>query len=251
MDKEAFKYVSAMKTFSSLFLFSFVVLGCRPPPSEACQGTRVSWPFLEFVEEDDESDDPGVQIDLVLRTTLIEGTNALLQIEQEDGDDSIEASQERAVGSEGTLVFENVTLLEGEFILSIEAEVPCGSIRSERTAFLRTSQNDLRCTFSVEGESQSLGETSRVLDSEADGSDTEPGLQALLEVETGLNATSVELFYVNETTDAEVELEGNTEDGTGVSFEATFEDGIYNVRAICKNNESVVASPTLRYRVEL
>ena len=256
MSQKVFRYVCALQ---SVLFFSLAFLGCRPPPSEACQGARVSWPFLEFTEGDDESDEPGVQISLELRTSLSEGTTTTLRVAPMGGDGGADGAGDESGGAslvgivdeEGTVFFESVTILDGEFFLSLDAEVDCGSIRSERTAFLRTSQNDLRCSFGINGENQIVGELTRVLDDDADTSLTEAGVQALLEVETGLPNTAVEVFIVNETTDEELTLDANTAAATGASFNATFENGFYNIRSVCENNDATVASPTLRYRVEL
>lgn len=228
--------------------------GCRPPPKNACQGAIVSWPFLEFNEDDDVSSELGFQTDIEIRTSLGQGADAFLSVAVNDASEPTEESLvdnglQSEVDEQGFVTFENVTFPAGASIIEFESEVFCGVIRTSREAYLTTDSNTLRCSLSVQGEEQVFGEKFRRLSDNADQTPASNELDANFIVVSGLKNTLVNISILNEESGVEEVAEGNSGELLENQVASVLQSGFYKMRAVCRNGELIEASPTIRYRV--
>jgi hypothetical protein len=211
-----------------------LTVACQGPPDDVCDGERITWGLdgISVHPTADVDPRPGLQINVVVRTTLTPGFTMRLYVAVDGGEDV--DGPESVVDGSGTLRFESVTVPPGSLRLSVRGQNECREVRSSRNLFVFDEEGDAVCVVGfVDAEVEpSTGDKTFLTTSDQDVET--PGLQAGMVVATGRSGVDVDLLVLRIDSGTENLMSVSTTDTGEAMFGVTLEDGEYAVRAICR-----------------
>jgi hypothetical protein len=168
---------------------------------------------------------PGVQIDVVVNTSLAPGVVMTLLVGEE-------MSGEAVVDSQGSLIFKAVTMPYGSIRLTLAGRNQCRDIRSSRNVFVFDAEGDALCAVVLVGADG--GEDGiENWNPSADADAMAPGFQGRVTVVTGRSGITARLLVLRVSM---MEESAYTSVSTTdrVEFVLPFEEDRYAVRALCE-----------------
>lgn len=219
---------------SAVVLASLVGLaaGCDTEPARLCDRVRVVWPFFDIDAADDVDPAPGIQIDLELKTNLVDGTPARLDVVDPEGERT--PHPEGGVVEDGVLRFPAVTVPTGRIELALTAFSECGEVPSRRGLYVWDGTGYPACslTLGVEpapSEDHPLG----TIGSAADVDGATPGIQIPVAVDAGRPDMEVALFVRDVETATDTVYEDVSGPDLAVDFTVSLPPGEVSIRAVC------------------
>lgn len=230
------------------------VAACDGPPSLLCDHARVVWPTREIEPADDVSPDPGIQVDLVLKTTLLPGTRGFLGVQGEDDEKPVVYPGSAVADQDGTISFSAVDVPYGNATLLLTVENDCGQRETSHDVFVWDGLGMPRCDLTPAATPADVAfyQPLQVLRAEHDADDQTPGLQMHFTASAGRPDMKVTLFALDVAGGAEQALAADVgEDGT-VGYDLTLGEGEQALRAVCQWTAEDLrpSSATLRYWVD-
>lgn len=216
--------------------------GCGDPP--LCQ-TQVFVAFEPLsISADVDAVAPGVQTDVHLRTSLLEGDRVTLEVFDE-AERRLD-SQTTIVGADGSASFPRIMVSSPRVVLRAAGGGLCGEARAELAADVTVGE---RCALQLSPEPESIAYYAPrgVLGARGDLDTETPGFQTNVRVTTQ-PGWSVEIYRI---TDSEESLGVLAADTHGaLQLPVTLPDGNVGVRATCRLADRTLASSTTTLLVD-
>lgn len=214
---------------------------------------RVVWPFFNIDPSEDTSPAAGIQIDLVLRSSVLPGSRAVLTVQGETGD-PVEHPEPALADQDGLLVFSGVTVPVGRVLLAVAVENECGEVESSRRPYVWDGLGLPICELDLGVEPAVVEEIAplSVLRAEHDADPEAPGVQLQVAVNAGRPDMTVSLFALDQSTSEQEVLSQESGDDLTGEFPITLDEGEHALRAICEwpPAELRPSSPTLHLLVD-
>jgi hypothetical protein len=210
--------------------------GCDGQPELLCEGVRIVWGFEEadFDSSDDVSDEPGIQVDIVIRTSLLPGTLVSMVIADED--DNLTATPPPVfTDNEGDLLFEAVPLPLGQATLVISAFNGCRDVDSTRvrTVWPTTARPRCEMSLSVQPRQVPFFAPLEVYNQDDDADPIADGLQLDAVIDTGIPESAIIVYVRDVATATDQPVELTSDSGGLVTARLTFGEGEQAVRSVC------------------
>jgi hypothetical protein len=209
--------------------------GCQAQPDRLCDRARVVWPFFDVDAGDDvDPDVDGIQIDLVLRSSLNPDSVAVLSV---IGPDMVAAPhpETAVVAADGGLAFRAVTVPTGRVQLSLVIHDECGPLSSARRLYVWDGAGYPACELALgvqpapSPEHEPLG----VIAGDADVDPATDGVQLPVLVEAGRPDMAIALFVREVATGRDVVHEEDSGEDRAATFVVTAPPGEVAIRAVC------------------
>ncbi len=223
--------------------------GCDGQPELLCEGVRIVWAFeeAEFDSSDDVSDEPGIQVDIVIRTSLLPGTLVSMVVADE-ADNIVSTPAPILTDEEGDLLFEAVSLPIGQVTLVISAFNGCRDVDSTRvrTVWPTTARPGCEISLAIEPREIPFFAPLGVYNQNDDADPAANGLQLDVVIDTGIPKSAVTVFVRDVATATDEIIELTSDSAAMVTTRLTFGDGEQAVRSVCTAPTGAINSSTTR-----
>lgn len=214
-----------------------VVAGCRGEPAILCDRERL-FVALDDVElgisDDVDPATPGVQIDLVVNSTLGPGRLGFLFITDAQGNEQQFNTSPTISDAEGLFLFQGVTLPTGLIELNVRSASGCRLVESTRELFVFDEMGVPSCLVSL----ATLPVDRELIDDPvlaitADDDLLTDDLQTTIRVDTGRDDVDITLFVRDVDTGDEQQFDEAAGQDAAAEFPVTLPQGRVALRAIC------------------
>jgi len=190
---------------------------------------RFSWPEFNLDSHADTRPDlEGLQVNLTVHSDLPPGVQTTLYLREGDDKDSQRELAKVFAQDDGTLLFSDITIIEGEIVLLLDASDDCGKHRSGKRLYVWDGQGIPQCTLDLATPS-----SDGVLGPQQDEDDTTSGMQVRVLVQAGRPDMEVRLFVRNRTLQTERSFTHPSQENGDAEFALTLEEGEQAIRAVC------------------
>lgn len=241
------------RPIAALAAAAMLLAACVAEPSLLCDRERLVWSFdeIEFGPEHDVSDAPGIQIDVLVRTSLEPGTPMSLVVATEE---ESELAGQESVREDGSVLFGAVSVPVGNVTLRVSGSSGCREIASEREIFVFDELGRPECLVAL-AQPAIVAEAyapAAVLNAAADGDPAQPDFQADFIVSAGRPDVLVRLLVLDLAAGVETALEAEAGDDRSAAFAVTLGQGMQAVRAVCEwpHSPFPLTTPTHVYFVD-
>jgi hypothetical protein len=215
-------------------------VACYGEPDLLCDRVFVAWVFPdhEISSEHDVSPEPGIQIDVVVATSLPAGRPARLLV---IGPDGVEAFHPEAVAVDdgGGIRFSAVDVPVGSVVFRLFTDDGCRPIETGNRRFVIDEAGPPACELAFDPAPSAVPALSpfQVLNGDDDG-DPAPGLELAVEVFTRRAGMEVTLLVTDVASGATATELGASDESGAAGFNLSLEDGSHAVRALCTGGPS-------------
>lgn len=215
-------------------------VACYGEPDRLCDRIFVAWVFPdhEISSEHDVSPEPGIQIDVMVATSLPAGRPARLLVIGPDGDEAFHPETVE-VGDGGGIHFSAVDVPAGSVIFRLFTDDGCRPIETSNRRFVIDEAGPPACELAFDPAPRAVPSLSplQVLNGDDDG-DAEPGLELAVEVFTRRAGMEITLLVTEIATGATATEVGLSDESGAAGFDLDLEEGRHAVRALCAGGPS-------------
>jgi hypothetical protein len=227
-----------------------LVAGCYGEPERLCDRVFISWAFPdhELTAADDVSDEPGLQIDVLLNSELPPGREATLFLVGPD-EVEIEHPETVEVAGNGQILFRAVDVPVGSVLFRVRTDDRCRLIETSIRRFVLDELGRPACEISFSPEPTSRVELApaRVYNESSAGAGSAVDVE--VEVFTRRPEMSVSLLVTDVDAGA-TSVDSATVDAAALAaFPISLDEGRHAIRAVCENDFGGVPLSTATFEL--
>jgi len=238
-------------TVAACALSSATAAGCQEEPSRLCEPIRLVWPYFANLDPTlDTSPADGLQIEIVLRTSLVPGSTGSLTVQGEEGD-PVPHPETAIAAEDGTLRFSDVTVPFGRVTLHVSVESECGDAESTRTPYVWDGLGFPMCDIDIGKAPAAVEELTSlgVVRAEHDLDPDSPGAQLDVSVQAGRPDMTVTLFVLDVESGEQTIAEEESGEDLVARFPVTLGQAEQAMRAVCVWEEGDLRPSSLTLRL--
>lgn len=225
---------------------------CQGEPEVSCERVRFSWPLFELDPSVDVAPQTeGLQVDFEVRSDLEGGVRATLTIAA--GESEPVYAGEAVTRDDGSVLFRDISVPEGEIVFFLDARSRCGRHRSGKRTFVWDGLGFPSCSLSLASEPELDPERPYPVLRVANDEDLElDGMQVQVRVASGRPDMQVRLFALDRETGDTQTFDLEPDQNGLAATTVTLGEGEQALRAVCLWEAQGLrpSSPTWTYLVE-
>ena len=227
---------------SAMFATLFASTGCQPEPGGLCDGVFLAWSFDNhgLGPRNDVSEEPGLQVDILIRSDLAEGITATLTVLDQEANET-RHNQIAIATTDGSLQFLGVSVPVGRVGFVAETDNGCREIRSSRTRNVLADDRVPVCEVGFNPEPLLVsGGPVRAFGATSDLDPILPQTQIELEVTTELPQMAVRLLALNLESSTSTISDSTTGADGRATVNLSLAPGRHAVRFLCSGGPTEV-----------